>query len=314
MRLVIFANWRSANVGTHAPKPPIEQRLSKPRSNCLAVATLCESHSRMVNGFRLCILLSLFAMWAPGQDIVLSGATVSSGTLSYQPSGAITAGPNYVINGPAVVTFAAGTQVNLEPGFEVVASSGSLFDARSGVQISGQILVNGTGMSGAAVTLTGTTANGTTVGQTVITNSTGAYVLNVPIGGTYALVAALTGYLFTPASQTFSNVSTAIQAQSANASAGSSSSPPPIISGLSLPSGPPLMGFVINGNSFGASQGGSTVVVNGTSLTVINWTPTTITVQIPSGIAAGNGTINVTVGGQSATTGFTVSAPFGCSS
>lgn len=283
MKLGWLSSWRPFNANTFAPVLPA------------------------------CVLIAVFGIPMRGQDIVLSNATVSSGTLTYQPSGAITAGPSYVINGPATVTFAAGTQVNLEPGFHVVASSGSLFDARSGVQLSGQILVNGSGMAGVAVTLTGTAANGATVGQTVITGPSGTYVFNVPIGGTYTLVPALSGYSFSPASQTFSNVSTATPAQTTNASPGGSSSPPPTISGLSLPTGPPLMGFVINGHNFGASQGASNVVFNGTSLTVVSWSASAITVQIPAGTATGSGAIKVTVGGQAATTGFSVSASFGCS-
>ena len=260
-------------------------------------------------------LLGVFAILMQGQDIVLSNATVSSGTLTYQPSGSITAGPSYVINGPASVTFAAGTQVNLEPGFHVIASSGSLFDARSGVQLSGQILINGSGFPGVAVTLSGTAPSGAIVSQTVMANVSGNYAFNVPPGGTYTIVPTLSGYSFSPASQTFSNVSSAIQAQTTSSSSGGSSSPPPIISGLSLPGGPPLMGFVITGANFGSSQGSSTVSFNGTTFPVITWNPDGghITVQIPAATPIADSTLTVRVGNQTATATFSVKPAFACS-
>jgi IPT/TIG domain len=292
-----------------------EERSSKVRRGCLGLATTYQGYRRMVNGVRVGILLCLFALSVPGQDIVLSNATVSSGTVSYEPAGAITAGPSYVINGTAVVTFSAGTQVNLEPGFHVIASSGSLFDARPGVQLSGQILANGTGLSGVSVTLTGTTANGGSFAETVVTNSAGGYAFNVPAGGTYALVPALSGYSFSPASQTFTNVLAAIQVQTSTAAAGPSSPPPPTISGLSLPGGPPLMGFVITGANFGSSQGSSTVSFNGTNFTVLTWNPDGghITVQIPATTPIADSTLTVKVGNQTATANFSVTAAFGCS-
>jgi hypothetical protein len=185
------------------------------------------------------------------------------------------------------------------------------------IQISGQILLNGAGLSGVTISLTGTVGTGTQVQLTAVTNSTGIYVFNVPAGGTYMLEPVLSGYSFSPASQTLSNVNAAVtQAQASTASSGSLPTPPSI-SKLSLYDGPPLMGFIISGGNFGGSQGSSTVVFNGYSLIVITWTAAAVTVQLPSAItptAPNTGTLRITVGGQSATTSFTVSLPFGCSS
>jgi hypothetical protein len=91
--------------------------------------------------------------------------------------------------------------------------------------------------------------------------------------------------------------------------------PPPNILGFSLGqpvqcpasscvaslSGPPLMGFVINGTNFGAAQGASTATFNGTALPVVanGWTATSITVQVPAAAVIGtNGNVKVTVGNQ----------------
>jgi hypothetical protein len=87
---------------------------------------------------------------------------------------------------------------------------------------------------------------------------------------------------------------------------------PPTIVGLSLPKGPPQMGFVITGTNFGATQGNSSVVLGGTNLIVVpgTWSPTSITVQ--AGVTSGNVIVIV---GTAASNGvqFTVTGPFGCS-
>jgi hypothetical protein len=99
----------------------------------------------------------------------------------------------------------------------------------------------------------------------------------------------------------------------------------PFITFLSLPEGPPLMGFVINGGNFGGVQGNNFVTLgsfpNQTSLTVLSWTASQITVQIPQNTLAG-GNVVVTVvtppGGffqnsfQSNGVNFTLDTPFGC--
>lgn len=85
----------------------------------------------------------------------------------------------------------------------------------------------------------------------------------------------------------------------------------PSISSLSLSQGPVGMGFVVTGANFGNLQGSSTIKVNTSSLTVVSWTDTSITVQVPAGAATGN--VVVTVSGNSSNgVPFTIKAPFGC--
>lgn len=87
----------------------------------------------------------------------------------------------------------------------------------------------------------------------------------------------------------------------------------PQINSLSLPQGPPQMGFTITGTNFGATQGASAVTINGVSAAVIpgGWSATSITVQVPS---TTSGNVVVTVSSvPSNGVAFTVSGGFGCS-
>jgi hypothetical protein len=79
--------------------------------------------------------------------------------------------------------------------------------------IRGQVLAGGTGVQGVNISLSGTTAAGTNVSLSTITDSNGTYSLSVPTGGTYTVALSLAGYTFSPASQTFSNVSGSQTAQ-----------------------------------------------------------------------------------------------------
>ncbi len=89
---------------------------------------------------------------------------------------------------------------------------------------------------------------------------------------------------------------------------------PPQITALSLSEGPPSVGVVITGVNFG---NGGTVKIGGIPAAVVpnTWTSTSITVQIPAGLAAGTvADVIVTTWimniGQSFN--FTVDPPFGC--
>jgi hypothetical protein len=70
---------------------------------------------------------------------------------------------------------------------------------------------------------------------------------------------------------------------------------PPSITSLSPTSGPVGTAVTISGTNFGASQGTSTISLNGTQLPVTNWTATSIATFVPNGATTGN--VVVTVGG-----------------
>ncbi len=82
----------------------------------------------------------------------------------------------------------------------------------------------------------------------------------------------------------------------------------PQIVSLSLSEGPPGMGFTITGTGFTAN---TQVTIGGVQATIIGApTSTTITVQVPSGVAIGG--VAVIVNGWIATWPFTVDTPFQC--
>jgi hypothetical protein len=68
------------------------------------------------------------------------------------------------------------------------------------VKISGQVLGASGGLAGATVTLTGT------IWTSTKTDGSGNYVFWVPAGGSYTVTPSYSGYAFSPASQTFSNI------------------------------------------------------------------------------------------------------------
>jgi len=72
------------------------------------------------------------------------------------------------------------------------------------------------------------------------------------------------------------------------------------------------MGFVINGLNFGAAQGTSTVKIGNVALTVVSWTATAITVQVPAAAVTGNVVVTVNAKPPSNGLTFNVSNAFGC--
>jgi IPT/TIG domain len=88
----------------------------------------------------------------------------------------------------------------------------------------------------------------------------------------------------------------------------------PFIASLSLSTGPVQMGFTINGTSFGAQQGTSTVTLGSITLPAINvisWSDSAIKVSVPAGAATGNVVVS-TNGQQSNGVSFTVIDSFSC--
>lgn len=72
----------------------------------------------------------------------------------------------------------------------------------------------------------------------------------------------------------------------------------PTITSIAPTSGPVGTVVQITGTNFGATQGSSTVSLNGTSVTSVGWTSRTIDVLVPSG--ASSGTFSVRVNSQAA--------------
>jgi RHS repeat-associated protein len=87
----------------------------------------------------------------------------------------------------------------------------------------------------------------------------------------------------------------------------------PTVTGLSPATGPVGTLVTITGTSFGATQGTSTISLNGTTAPVVSWSATAISTTVPSG--SSSGTFTVTVGTSSANSStFTVTPlPYGWS-
>ena len=82
----------------------------------------------------------------------------------------------------------------------------------------------------------------------------------------------------------------------------------PVIQLMTPQSGPVGTLVAIVGSGFGASQGTSTVTFNGTLVTWVSWSATSLQVQVPAGATSGN--VVVTVSGRASNTkSFTVAPP-----
>jgi hypothetical protein len=70
-------------------------------------------------------------------------------------------------------------------------------------------------------------------------------------------------------------------------SVSSAAAPAPVITGVSATTGSIGSQVVISGSGFGATQGGSAVLLNGTAATINTWGSTSITLTIPAGATSG---------------------------
>ena len=73
-----------------------------------------------------------------------------------------------------------------------------------------------------------------------------------------------------------------------NVSLSSSTSTPPVITGLSATTGSVGSQVTITGTGFGSTQGSSVATLNGVSVTVNSWSATSVLVTIPSGASSGD--------------------------
>jgi uncharacterized protein YceK len=81
-----------------------------------------------------------------------------------------------------------------------------------------------------------------------------------------------------------------------NVSVSSASAPAPVISSLSVTTGSIGSPVVISGTGFGASQGSSVVLLNGTAVTINTWSATSISITIPAGATSGPLVVSVAPG------------------
>jgi hypothetical protein len=244
-----------------------------------------------------------------------SGPVGTSVTITGTNFGATQGSSTVKFNGTtAVPTSWSNTQI-IAP-VPSAATTGSIVVATSGGQATGATtftvtipdvppitnLSPNSGPVGTSVTITGAGFGVTQGSSTVKFN--GVTATSSSWGDNSIVVLVPTGL---PAGK-----ATVVVSVSGQSSIGASFSVTPQISGLSLTSGPPRMGFVIAGSNFGMTQGTSVVKLGTTPITsVVSWNDSSIVVQVPT--AASTGNVMVTVNGASSNgVNFTVVAPFSC--
>ena len=79
-------------------------------------------------------------------------------------------------------------------------------------------------------------------------------------------------------------------------SVNSASAPAPLITAVSATTGSIGSQVVISGSGFGATQGGSAVLLNGGAVTINSWSDTSITITIPAGATTGPMLVSVAPG------------------
>ena len=110
------------------------------------------------------------------------------------------------------------------------------------------------------------------------------------VGTTQTITMATNVYIGLEATSSSSSLATATFD---NLSISTPSAPAPVITSLSDTTGPVGTPVLIVGSGFGASQGGSVVMLSGVSLPVSSWSDTSITVTIPSGATSGELLVSV---------------------
>ena len=108
--------------------------------------------------------------------------------------------------------------------------------------------------------------------------------------------------------QTVTVTATSVADNTKSASSTVTLYPSPQIASLSPSSGAIGVTFAINGSNFGATQGSSTVTMNGTTVAVSSWSDTSINAIVPAGATSGNVLVTTPSGGPSNGVNFTVAS------
>jgi YD repeat-containing protein len=111
--------------------------------------------------------------------------------------------------------------------------------------------------------------------------------------------------------QTVTVTATSVADNTKSASATVTLNPSPQITNLSPNSGAIGFTFTVAGSNFGATQGASTITMNGTAAAVSSWSSTSITAVVPSGATSGNVVVTTASGGPSNGVNFTVTTANG---
>ncbi len=218
------------------------------------------------------------------------GSSQGSGTVSF--NGTAASVTSWAATSIAVTVPTGATTGNVVVFANGVNSNGSSFTVVAAPSITSLSIT--AGADGAAVTITGTNFGSSQGSGTVSFNGTAASVTSW---------AATSIAVTVPTGATTGNVVVFASGVNSNGSSFTVLSPLTI-----TPTSGPVSTLVeLDGTNFGATQGTSTVSLNGTSAPVKAWSSTTIVVGVPSG--ASTGPFSVTVNGQADNSSpFTVTA------
>ncbi len=234
-----------------------------------------------------------------GITVTLSGAAAAS--TSTDSNGHflfnnVPGGGSYTIT-PSSAAFAFTPPSQAFP--DLTASQNAVFTGAAAYSITGQISVSGAGpLSGAAVTLSGTTSGAAT------TSATGYYSFTgLPMGGTYTVAPSPAGLTFNPASATFTNL-TSSQAANFTGQCGYSVSPTAVYLDATSQTGPaltvttaPACTWTASASAFAAITSGAAGAGNGA--VIFNLTANTSGAVRSGSITVAGQTVTVT---QRATT------------
>jgi len=140
------------------------------------------------------------------------------------------------------------------------------------------------GPFGTSVTITGTNFGASQGSSTVTFNA---------IAGSPTSWSATSIVVPAPNGATTGNVVVTVAGSVSNGALFTVTTTGPSISSLSLTQGPVGATFTVNGSNFGATQGSSSVTLNGAAMTAVNWTASSMDVTVPTGATTGNVVITV---------------------
>jgi hypothetical protein len=264
------------------------------------------------------------------QDVGTVGApgsaTYSNGVFTVKSSGQfiwdVADGMNFVyqpLNGDGVIVA------------RLLGIQGGTSSESTGVMIRESLAANSTHLysafsQGAIWTAFRATTGGTTTGQSISGLTLPYWVKVVRSGNNFGGYASTDGVnwlqigptqTITMAQSVFVGLAVSADTTTATATAtfdnisvSTGSAPAPSISSISPTSGAVGSQVVISGSGFGTSQGGSTVTLSGTPVTINTWAPTSINITVPPGASSGPIVVSVSPGMTSSNpVNFTVLTP-----
>ena len=217
-----------------------------------------------------------------GSSVTFSNQNAS--VVSWSDNQIVATVPSAAISG-SVVIISGGVSSNTNINLTVPHPQITSISPTSGI-VGTQITVNGSGFQ--------TTKGSSTV---MLMNSTNNFTLSVVSWSDSQIVATV------PSNAATGDVSVTVNGIQSNRDL-LFTLPKPVMSAISPSGGPTGTQVQITGTGFGVTQGSSTLVINGTSMPIVNWADNLITATIPTGVTSGSATLNV--GGISTSQWFVV--------